>query len=97
MMEKIAAGTVEKLVQLSGLRPQKGESQDEFFSRALDLIGEKMKVQEVQAGINYRRVANILDVVMSLAKLDYDVRPNYRPKQIISMALPPASICWARN
>lgn len=70
-MNSISPETINRAVQLSGIKVRKDETEEAILNRALDEIERKTEAKEIQCETDYGRVGAVLDVVMALAKLDY--------------------------
>lgn len=70
-MGTIAGTAYEKMLELSGIRPLKGETEDEICERGMAEIERKMAEKQAHFEQDARRVADILEVVMALAELNY--------------------------
>ncbi|CAN5154294.1 hypothetical protein BH09BAC5_BH09BAC5_28620 [soil metagenome] len=68
---KVENPILKKSIQLSGLSPDKNESEEEFILRALDCMESKMKTDDADREFCNIRVNSILDVLTSYAKMDY--------------------------
>lgn len=59
---------------LSGINRKEGESDEDALMRALDQIEKQKLEKETQCETDYGRVGAMLQVVMSMAKLDYSCK-----------------------
>jgi two-component sensor histidine kinase len=61
----------EKVKDLSGIEKKARESEEAMILRGLDLIGKKLKKEEEENQKNNGRLNAVLEVIMSVAQLDY--------------------------
>jgi len=76
-MNKLALDLASAVIRISGVKQLEGEEIEDSAVRALAVIEERLKKSEYEKKDNARRVSGILDVVMSLASLDYSNRAEY--------------------
>lgn len=76
-MTKLALGFSSAVIRISGVRQLDGEDIEDTAVRALAVIEERLQRAEYEKKNNSRRVSEILDVVMSLAALDYSKRAHF--------------------
>lgn len=65
------------VIRISGVKQLEGEDLEDTAVRALAVIEERLKKVEYEKKDNARRLNEILDVLMSLAALDYSKRANF--------------------
>lgn len=76
-MNNLALDISSAVIRISGVKQLDGEDLEDTAVRALAVIEERLKKVEFEKKDNARRVNGILDVVMSLASLDYSNRAEY--------------------
>jgi two-component sensor histidine kinase len=76
-MTKLALDVSSALIRISGVKQLEGEDIEDTAVRALAIVEERFQRAEFEKKDNARRVNEILDVVMSLAALDYSRRAGF--------------------
>ncbi len=76
-MTKLALDVTSALIRISGVKQLDGEDIEDTAVRALAVVEERFQRSEFEKKDNARRVNEILDVVMSLASLDYTKRAGF--------------------
>lgn len=76
-MAKLALDFSSAVIRISGIKQLDGEDIDDAAVRALAVIEERLQRAEYEKKNDARRVNEILEVVMSLAALDYSKRANF--------------------
>ena len=76
-MSKLALDFSAAVIRISGVKQLEGEDMEDTAVRALAVIEERLKRAEFERKDNAKRVNEILDVVMSLAALDYSTRAKF--------------------
>lgn len=76
-MSKLAIDFSSTVIRISGVKQLDGEVIDDTVVRALAVIEERLKRSEFEKKDNARRVNDLLEVVMSLAALDYTKRATF--------------------
>lgn len=75
-MTKQALNISSALIRISGIKQLDGEDIDDTAVRALAIVEERLQRADFEKKDKIRRLNEILDVVMSLAALDYTKRAN---------------------
>lgn len=76
-MTKLALDFSSAVIRISGIKQLEGEDIEDAAVRALAVIEERLRRAEFEKQDNARRVNEVLDVVMSLAALDYSKRAQF--------------------
>jgi two-component sensor histidine kinase len=76
-MTKLGLDVSSALIRISGVKQLEGENLEDTAVRALAVVEERFQRAEFEKKDNARRVNDILDVVMSLASLDYTKQAKF--------------------
>jgi two-component sensor histidine kinase len=76
-MTKLALDVSSALIRISGVKQLEGEDIEDTAVRALAVVEERFQRAEFEKKNNAARVNGILDVVMSMASLDYTKRAGF--------------------